>query len=181
MDRANMVSIVLMVLGVVSGLGTISAGVTNSNVDWLATVFLVVISGGFGATGALWITQKSRYDQIPAFTLVVLGVCFIIGGFTSFHPFQSTQGQGLHILLTSLLVLTGIGLAFGGWRWVREHQMHYPLGLLSGGLVLGIEYIIHQRFGFIDSLTVILLVVLFAALIAVAVVDRLNSLLARPN
>lgn len=172
MRRATNGSILLLFVGLVSGIATIGAGVTGSNVDRLVTGFLILISGGYITTGALWIYQErtgTRYAQLPAITLVVLGLTGIIGGFVLFDPLIPSITQGLRTLIFGLLSLTGIGLVLVGRRWARERQMRYPLGILTGGLVLGLAYVAHQRFDIFDAALVSLLVVLVAVLIAVAI------------
>lgn len=160
-------------MGLVSGIATISAGVTQSNIDRLVTGLLVVISGGFVATGGLWLarrrTEATLYPRLPAMTLVLFGISCIIGAIVSFSPVRSTVNQGLQMLLMGGLILTGVVLVFSGWRWYQERQMRYPLSILSGALVLGLAYITRQRLGILDSAPVGLLVVLVAVLIAVAI------------
>lgn len=170
--RAAIGSILLVFVGLVTGLATVGAGVSGSDVDRLVTGFLIVISGGYVATGTSWIAQEragSRYAQLPAIALVVLGVSHIIGGLVSFHPLKSTVNQGLQMMLMGVLVLTGIGLVLVGRRWARERQMRYPLGILAGGLVLGLAYFTHQRFDVFDTWPVMLLIGSVAVLIAVVI------------
>lgn len=162
----------LLFVGLVSGIATISAGVRGSNVDRLVTGFLIVISGGFVATGALWIAHErtgSRYAQLPAITLIALGVSHIIGGLVEFDPGGSTVNRGLQLMLMGVLVVTGIGLVLVGWRWARKRQMSYPLGILAGGLVLGMAYLTRQRFDPYYDWLVMLLIVTVAVLIAMAI------------
>lgn len=164
--------VILLFVGLASGFATLMAGVTGSNVDWLATGFLVIISAGFVITGGLGIAQPREgtlYHYLPAITLIVLGISSVVGGLESFDPLKSTVNRGLQMMLMGVLVLTGFGLVLVGWRWARERQMSYPLGTLAGGLVLGLAYLTHQRYDVFYDWPVMLLIVSVAVLITVAI------------
>lgn len=97
MQRAAIGSILLVFIGLVTGLVTIGADIRGSGVDQLVTGFLIVSSGGYVATGALWFAQERtgcRYAQLPSITLMVLGLTAIIGGFVWFDPLQPSITQG---------------------------------------------------------------------------------------
>lgn len=164
--------VILSLVGLASGFATLMAGVTGSNVDWLATGFLVIISAGLVTTGGLGIVQPrdgNLYHHLPATTLIVLGISLIFGGLVAFNPGGSTVNRGLQLMLMGVLVLTGIGLVLVGWRWARERQMSYPLGILAGGLVLGLAYLIHQMYDVFYDWPAMLLIISVAVLITVAI------------
>lgn len=172
MRKSSVGPVFLLFVGLASGFTTLMVGVAGSNVDWLVTGFLVIISAGFVTMGGLGIAQPREgnlYHRLPALTLVVLGISSVVGGLVSFQPMRSTVTQGLQLALMAILGLIGVVLILGGRHWAREREMRYPLAILSGCLVLGLGYIAHQAIALIDSTSGSLLVVLVAALTAGAI------------
>lgn len=172
MDEQRVFPILLILVGF-GGLVSASVSTGGSNVVVLATVFVTTISLGLIVTGSSWIFQQKVgaevYTRVPASTLLLLGITSIIGSIILFHPWRATITQGLRVIITAGLVLFGSGLVFGGWRWGCEQQMRYPLGLLAGGFVLGVSYIIHQRLDLFVSNLRMVLIAIVAILITVAI------------
>lgn len=171
MDKQRVFSI-LLILGGLGGLLTASIGTGGSNVVVLATVSVVGISLGLLVTGGTGIFRQNVgievYTRAPAGTLLLLGLTDILGGLVLFYPTNGSVTYGLQMILTAVLVLVGGVLLYGGWRWSRQRQMRYPLGLLAGGFVLGVSYLLHQRLDIFVSNLRLALIAVVALFVAVA-------------
>lgn len=172
MDAHRVLAGFLVLVGC-AGLGSASISTTESNIVVFATVLSSLIGLGLIATGGSWIFhQRVGHEvrsRIPGGTLILVGCTCILGSLILFQPWQSTITQGFRTGLTGGLSLVGGGLILGGWRWGREQQVRYPLGLLTGGVVLGISYIVHQTLNIFVSAQFTVLIGLVALLVTVTV------------
>ncbi|TQQ78528.1 hypothetical protein EGH24_14225 [Halonotius terrestris] len=133
-----------------------------------------MINLGFVVTGWVWYQERapgqSRYEQIPAVVIGLVGITGIVGSLAVFQPWQYTgMAAGLFSIATGLFVIPGIGLSLSGYIWFRQREMRYPLALLVGLLAVGLLYILHQRLDVIIGIPLFSIVVAAVFLLPVAV------------
>ncbi|UHH26783.1 hypothetical protein [Halobacterium noricense] len=174
----------LIILGLISSLLTIVGlwpeyGPLNADLPELATILLLLINLGFVVTGWFWFREsapgQSRYEQVPAVVISLVGITGIVGSLVVFQPWQYTgMAAGLFFVSTGLFVIPGIGLSLSGYFWFRQREMRYPLALLVGLLAVGLLYIIRQRLSVIIEIPLFAIVVVAVFALPVVVVLRVT-------
>lgn len=182
MERNAVVAKMLVLFGLLAGIVTITSGVKGSNIDELVTVFSLISSGGFVLTGSLslllWRTLPN-YTRFPGGTLVVLGADSIVWGFVSFMPFRSAPVlRGLLLMLIIALAVIGSIFVFAGLRWAHRGQMGYPLGIISGTLIICLSCLVNEWV--LVNVFVGVLIALFAVLVAIVIGHWFPAQLSKP-
>lgn len=145
----------------------------------LAATMILLLCLGFVLMGFTWLLRGTipvSHQRIPALTVGVLGVAGIIGGLVVFQSWAHRGlAGGLRGLLLLVFVLVGAGCGLAGWRWYQKRELRWPLAIQSGGLALGLFYLIHQQLDLlIDVPILVLLVFLVVVLPAIGVLRWLQ-------